>query len=294
MFAAVPRLREFMRTGESTAFRRWLFRCFTDPYTNLRSDRFEVSTIFGATFEGTLSGLVQRAVFHFGVYEPNLTSWIAGALAPGDVFIDVGANVGYFALLAASAAGTGVRVVALEPAPSTFRALQANIARNGATNVRAVNVAAYDKEGTLPIFTVPNEENAGGATLVRAIGPREADVAARPLADVLTAAEIARARIIKIDVEGAEIAAVRGLLPALDAAPSTLEIVVELTAGTERDVRVMLEPLGFNAYVLDNPSTPLEIDPQAPARPVRVTSSAVASADKVTYLVFSRKDASEL
>jgi len=294
MFAAVPRLRDFMRTGTSTGLRRWLFRCFTDPYTNLRSDRFEVMTIFGARFEGTLSGLVQRAVFHFGIYEPNLTTWIADSLAPGDVFVDVGANVGYFSLLAASAAGTSVRVVALEPAPSTFRTLQANLARNGATNVRAVNAAAYDKEGTLPIFTIPTEENAGGATLVRAIGPREADVAARPLADILTAAEMARARIIKIDVEGAEVAAVRGLLPALAGAPSGLEIVVELTAGTERDVRAMLEPLGYNVYVLENPSSPLELDPRAPKRPVRVSSPAVAANDRVTYMVFSRRDAPAL
>jgi len=294
MFATVPRLRDFMRGGRPSGFKRWLFRCFTDPYTNLRGERFEVETVFGARFEGTLSGLVQRAVFHFGVYEPNLTAWIADSLTAGDVFVDVGANVGYFSLLAASAVGTSVRVVALEPAPSTFRALQANLARNGATNVRAVNAAAYDKEGTLPIFTVPTEEHAGGATIVKAIGPREADVAARPLADILTASEIARARIIKIDVEGAEVAAVRGLLPALTAAPPGLEIVVELTAATEGDVRAMLEPLGFNAYVLENPSSPLEIDPGAPARPVRVASSAVARSEKVTYMVFSRKDAPTL
>lgn len=283
-----------MRTGRSRGVRRWVFRCFTDPYTNLRADRFVVETTFGARFEGTLSGLVQRAVFHFGVYEPNLTEWIAGSLAPGDVFVDVGANVGYFSLLAASAVGTTVNVVALEPAPSTFRALQDNLARNGATNVRAVNAAAYDKEDTLPIFTVPSEENAGGATLVRAIGPREADVVARPLADILTAAEIARARIIKIDVEGAEVAAVRGLLPALPAAPKSLEIVVELTAATEGDVRAMLEPLGYHVYVLSNPSTPLDVDPREPSRPVRVRSKAVAAADRVTYMVFSRTDAAAL
>src|SRR5581483_1164816 len=99
---------------------------------------------------------------------------------------------------------------------------------------------------------------------VREIGPREADVEAKPLADILTADEIARARIVKIDVEGAEVAAVQGLLPALPQMPQTVELVIELSASTEREVRAMLEPLGFYPYVLANPSTPLEADVNAP------------------------------
>ena len=294
MFATVPRLRDFMREGEPTGLKRWVFRCFTDPYTNLSDDRFEVTTFFGARFEGTLSGLIQRSVFHFGIYEPNLTAWIVDSLGAGDVFVDVGANVGYFSLLAASAVNTSVRVVAVEPAPSTFRALEENLRRNGATNVRAINAAAYDKVDTLPIFTVPEEEHAGGATLVRQIGPREADVDARPLAGMLTPDEINRTRIVKIDVEGAEIAAVQGLLPALPQMPQTVELVVELSASTEREIRGMLEPLGLYPYVLANPSTPLEADPNAPTRPVRTYAAAAAKNGGVTYIVFSRRDGSML
>jgi FkbM family methyltransferase len=291
MFAVVPRLRDRMRTGRPSGWKRWLFRCFLDPYTNLRDDRLEVTAFFGARFEGTLGGLIVRSVFHFGVYEPNLTAWLMDRLRPGDVFADVGANVGYFSLLGAALVGESGGVVALEPAPSTFRALQENIARNGAGNVRAVNAAAYDREGTLPIFTVSSEEHAGGASIVREMGPREADVVARPLAAILRHDEIARMRLIKIDVEGAEVAAVRGLMPALGRAPQSVEVVVELSAATERDVRVMLEPLGFQAYVLANPSTPLEANPSASARPVRLAHGAAAAAgESVAYVVFSRED----
>jgi FkbM family methyltransferase len=271
MFAAVPLLRGAMRAPGGVGLKRVLYRCFLDPYTNLRAQRFEATSIYGTRFEGTLSGLVQRRLFHFGVFEPNLSDWMWRTLSEGDVMVDVGANVGYFTLLAARAVGPRGAVVAVEAAPSTFAALEANVARNGAANVRTLNVAANDRDDTLPIYTIPGEEHAGGASLARAVGPQEAIVAARPLCDLLTADEIARVRVIKVDVEGAEAAVIRGLLPALDRMRPDVEIVVEVLPETKAAVEALFAQAGFHSRALPNP-----VDPLAPAEAA------------VEYLVFSR------
>ncbi|HXF35116.1 MAG TPA: FkbM family methyltransferase [Candidatus Acidoferrales bacterium] len=253
MFAIVPVVRDYMREGGALPFKRWLYRCFLDPYTNVRTERFETTSVYGTRFEGTLSGLVQRRVFHFGVFEPNLSRFIWETLAPGDTFVDVGANVGYFAVLAARAVGAQGRVVAIEAAPSTFAALEATLERNATTNVRAVNRAAYDRTAVLPMYTVSAEENAGGASVAKTVGPLEAEVVAQPLAEILERDEIARARIVKIDVEGAEAAAVAGLVPALGQTRPDLEIVVEVLAETKDRVSALLAAAGYVPRVLVNP-----------------------------------------
>jgi FkbM family methyltransferase len=270
IFAAVPRLRGYMRDPRGAPFKRWLYRCFLDPYTNFRPERFETTTVFGTRLEGTLSGFVQRRVFHFGIYEPNLTALVRECLQPGDVFVDVGANVGYFSLLAVQLVGPSGSVVAVEAAPSTLETLQRNLARNAAHNVRVVACAAYDRETVLPFYTVSHEENASGATVARAIGPHEADVRAAPLATILTAEEIARARLIKIDVEGAEEAAVAGLLPVIPSLRSDVELIVETLPHTAANVSRMLVAFGFKGRRLPNPPDPLD------------------RSEIVTYLVFSR------
>jgi FkbM family methyltransferase len=285
LFRAAPRLRSWMRAPGARPLKRWIFRCFTDPYTNFRAETFETTAAFGARFRGTLSGLVQRSVFHFGEYEPNLTAFVREHLRPGDVFVDVGANVGYFSLLAARLVGEAGSVVAVEAAPSTFAALEANLARNGAVNVRAVDAAAFDRETTLPIYHIPSEENTGGASVVHDVGPQEALVRAAPLAALLGDAEIARARLIKIDVEGAEVAALRGLLPVIDRLPRDAQLIVETLRANVAEVQAILEPRGYAAHVLANPSSPLDLTAN---KSILVPLAESRAPREVSYLVYAR------
>lgn len=269
--AAVPRIRGWMSNGRNLGVKRWLFRCFTDPYTNFRTDAFETVSADGLRFTGTLSGAIQRIVWHFGVFEPNLSAFLREDLAPGDVFVDVGANVGYFTLLAAKLVGPSGRVVAVEAAPATFAALQAAIARNGAANVRAINEAAFDEVSRLAIYTVDDEENAGGASVVKAVGPPIAEVPARPLADMLTGDEIAGLRLMKIDVEGAEVRAVAGLLAAVARMPAAVQFVVEVLPETRAEIIAQFAGVGMTPRTLPNPIRPIDYPHEA-----------------LEYLIFSR------
>ena len=66
-----------------------------------------------------------------GVWEPYETHLVLNLLEPGGVFVDVGANLGYFSILAAACVGERGRVYAFEPDPDNFALLQANSETNG-------------------------------------------------------------------------------------------------------------------------------------------------------------------
>src|SRR3954466_14688534 len=121
-------------------------------------------TRYGAKLEVDASDIFGTYIAYFGIWEPNLTSWLEGRLRPGDVFVDVGANVGYFPLLASRLVGTEGRVVAVEPFPRTNAVLRRNVAASGVENVRVEDVAVWDSSAELELFGA-SDRIVGGTTL---------------------------------------------------------------------------------------------------------------------------------
>src|SRR5689334_3802567 len=73
--------------------------------------------------------------YYWKCWEPNETWAIRRLLGPGDLFVDIGANIGYFSVLAARSVGAEGRVIAIEPAPPTVAKLRDNLDLNGLSNV---------------------------------------------------------------------------------------------------------------------------------------------------------------
>ena len=94
-----------------------------------------------------------------GKWEPDEGAWLRARIKPGMTVLDVGANVGYHALLAAGAVGDSGRVIALEPDPLNYSLLLANCRRNGVTNVDAVPAAAGATTGSIEL--VRSRDNVG-------------------------------------------------------------------------------------------------------------------------------------
>ncbi|MFD4345046.1 FkbM family methyltransferase [Streptomyces coelicoflavus] len=254
-------------------------------------DRFAVDT----------QDLIQRYLYLFGAWEPHLTGWLRRRLRPGDCFVDVGANIGVFSVLAARLVGERGRVVAVEASPDLHRRLEHNARLNGLGNIRALNAAVSDRARTLT-FTLASSRNTGANSIVPYDGPVESsfETEARTLPELLDPAEIATARVIKIDVEGAEGSVVRGLAPMLGALRPDAEFTVEVAP--ERMARLgdrvdellgVMRDAGFHTYRLANDYAPGSYPPAlrgAPRAPVRRRGPVTGECD----LIFSRVDAERL
>ena len=221
-------LRTYIRFAPFSAGKRWLWSRVMDPYVIWNSHQFVAATVFGVKIKGDAKEILQQYVYYFGAWEPLITHWISRCLKHGDTFVDVGANIGYYSLLASKLVGEGGAVVAIEASPKTFEKLQANLALNGVSNVRPVNLAAADSERTVKLFR-GHDHHIGLATILDDSGfDLECEVETAPLSKILRLNEIERARIIKIDVEGAEFLVVSGMEPILKGDRPDLEIIIEV------------------------------------------------------------------
>jgi FkbM family methyltransferase len=259
-----------------------LLRRFTPPRQG--------NTYFGADILCDPNDLIQRSILNFGVWEPNISYWIGRILRPGDVCIDVGANIGYDTLLASSIVGAAGKVVAIEAAPRIFGLLEHNVRVNRASNVRLVNAAVSDRRQTLTLYS-GGVRNLGATTTLASRGfPIETTVEAWALAQLLSPEEIAGAKLIKIDIEGGELPVLTGLLTEVSRFPSEMVVIVEASwqdnpAGWE-SVFAQFVAAGFTAYEIENHySLEWYLNWRAPSALKQVFSCPTAQTD----LLFSRQ-----
>jgi FkbM family methyltransferase len=166
--------------------------------------------IFGAELELDVSNYVDRTIF-MGCYEPVNTFLFKQILRPGGTAVDVGANIGYFTLLAASLVGDTGRVIAAEAHPRNFEILAAAGERNGLTQVRPVNLGLSDESGSGQIIMADQKEYANRtASMVPQSGLTGPTIQLRTLDDCLEEWSIDAVDLLKIDVDGFETKVVRG------------------------------------------------------------------------------------
>ncbi|HWE39946.1 MAG TPA: FkbM family methyltransferase [Isosphaeraceae bacterium] len=170
--------------------------------------------VFGYPMTLDLADYMQRMMY-LGAYEREETRIISGWLKPGMTFVDVGANVGYFTLLASRRVGAGGRVIAIEPSPIVHERLAEVVASNGlAAEVHRIGLS--DENGTCTLFLPPAEVGNHSPTMVRYEGSgSEVSVPVRRLDDCLDEWGVAAVDLLKIDVEGHEPAVFRGASRAL-------------------------------------------------------------------------------
>jgi FkbM family methyltransferase len=236
-------------------FRRVVFRGYNFIAKRLNR-RIVAKTYFGAKMMCDPNDYIQRMIFSFGFWEPHISMYIQETLEPGDVFVDVGANVGYHTLLAAKVIGETGAVVAVEAARETFILLQDNLALNQCQNVCAANVAASDRHGQLRLFS-RSGMSLGETTTVASRGfSFSGNVTAAPLSDIIPASLIQRVRLVKIDIEGGEIPVMNDLLSNMDRYSPRLEVIAEVSVNELRpawtNIIRRMRANGFSVYSLTN------------------------------------------
>jgi len=140
-----------------------------------------------------------------GRYEPKMVDVLRKYLQPGSVFIDLGANEGYFSVIASQIVGPRGTVIAVEPQSRLQSVILANLALNTCYNVRMVRAVVSSQTGTVRLQLTP-ELNNGGSSLFRTTSypvPTE-EVQSFTLAELLSRTGIERCDLMKVDIEGAE------------------------------------------------------------------------------------------
>jgi FkbM family methyltransferase len=145
----------------------------------------------------------QRHAFWLGGYERHLQGHIARALRKGSTFYDIGANVGFYSLLASFLIDPGT-VFAFEPLPRNVGYLQRHLVLNGVRNVKVLEMAISDEIGTAKFQT----EQTGAMGQLNAAG--DLCVKMSTLDALLQSGEISPPDYIKMDIEGAEFGALVG------------------------------------------------------------------------------------
>ena len=202
----------------------------------------------------------------FGQWEgASMRVWIRAA-RQAHVILDVGSNTGLYAL-AAKAVAPLASVVAFEPVERIREKLQANVGLNQ-FHLQVVPAAVSDRDG-LGVLLDTGEEHELSATMdetgaVLADKPREeVSVPVVQLDTLVSAGTIRPPDLIKIDVEGHEAAALRGMMNQLEGKRPALLIEV-LSTGAADEVDRLTRPFGYVVYRLDQDG-PQQLDAVAPA-----------------------------
>jgi len=266
----------YMKTAQHAELYRlraksWRLRIKKYPLTTLWCgivDRFFDIFIYRLRLHGPLIGArtfwgekitvnfpAYRSVYHHGLidgYELPVEDFFVRELKDNDTFFDIGANIGFYTLLASALAKN---VHSFEPTPRTYGILVANVSSKN--NVTLVNKACMDKGGSLTISDF-GVTNAGSNTVKAVDGATTISIEATTI-DLYCEEHHIIPSVMKIDVEGAESRVIAGATRTLATHRPLLVIELWDRAGNEENFKGtvgQLAALGYGAYQFD-PSNPL-------------------------------------
>lgn len=201
----------------------------------------------------------QRRIYFLDRYESREIKLCKKLLSSGDIFIDVGANIGWFTIGAARQVGQAGKVIAFEPSSQINPQLQRNIYLNKLSNVKVEKIALSDENGTA-ILSGYTEENIGLPSIVGNSDNYEKSgsekVETVRFDDYYQRASLGKIRLIKIDAEGAEMKILEGmgkLLEKKDVDCLIIEVREEAMGKGKNaeEVMVYLENYGYSIFEIN-------------------------------------------
>jgi FkbM family methyltransferase len=199
-------------------------------------------------------------------WEPWTTELIRALLRPGSTFVDVGANVGYFTLLAGSIVGPTGRVIAFEPNPELASLIARSLSVNGLHSwTELVEAAAMSEPGRLEFKRFAGHQGSSGFYVTDELAAQFHDTLERIVVDCTTLDDALAGRglqidLIKIDAEGAEPEVIAGAERLLEEQRG-MQVIMEYTPSNRPAVEALIER-GYRMCVLgqDHSLTPIEAD----------------------------------
>lgn len=253
-----PAIRRFVRNH----YRRWC-----------REEDAAIATRYGFTILASPHDYASYGIYFFGDYDPRMTDALRHLLRPGMTAWDVGTERGWFTLLMAACVGKVGRVDAFEAFPPNVERLRSNLALNDFPQVRVHAVAVSDGAGTLH-FEPPSDavtghkgflsDCSGVGHLTPTPSPTSIRVPSLVLDELAERERLSRLDLIKMDIEGAETAALRGARETLRRFRPVL--AVEYNRATLRragssleELDALLAELGYDRLHLTTTFRPVDL-----------------------------------
>jgi FkbM family methyltransferase len=192
-----------------------------------------------------------------GLYEPTSVALVKRLVRPGMRCLDIGAQTGFYTCLMASRTGSEGSVTAIEPMPQSFELLTRNVHENGYQDrVKLHPIGASDADGSLTVSAVSNM-----FVVAQVDGAQRVEIPSRRLQSLLAGP----LDVVKIDIEGHEPAALRGMQDLLREFHPVIvteanEYWLRRGSGCSSDDYVaFLAELGYDVYVEEDLSAPLKV-----------------------------------
>lgn len=160
-----------------------------------------------------------------GIWEEYETEVLLKLLKPGDVFLDIGANIGYYTVIASVVVGDSGKVFSFEPDPDNFALLESNANLNSLKNACLVNAALSSATSAGALYL--NPENCGDHQVHDPDGSRDRVPIQLLHGSDFLEQHISSVNFIKIDTQGAEVEVLSGLLPLIKKALPSLSMITE-------------------------------------------------------------------
>lgn len=201
--------------------------------------------------------VVSQSLISFGTWEEHETNLFKKNIKKGDVVIDVGANIGYYTLIAAELVGKNGKVFAFEPNTRNCALLKKNVEVNGYKNVEIIDKALSDFNGTGKLF-LTNEDNYGDLRIFNSNDNRESVGIKLITLDSFLNKKKINVNVIKMDVQGAEVRVLKGATNTLKK-NKQLKLFTEfwpkalkLSGSSQYEYADILNSNKFSIYEIDN------------------------------------------
>ena len=154
---------------------------------------------------------VETLIYERGTYEDGTLSVMRSCLNKGEVFLDIGSNVGLMTMFASRLVKDSGKVYSFEPDPTLMAILKENKSINGFENVNTYQKALGSNSGKSTLYRKP-EVNRGAGSLIKGKTKHtnEVDVEVKTLDDFITENQVPNIKMVKIDVEGWELEVLKG------------------------------------------------------------------------------------
>ena len=203
-----------------------------------------------------------RALFVSGEYEPVSMAALQRFLSPETVFLDIGANVGLYTLIASRRVGHDGHVYSFEPSSRELAVLRRNVSLSNCANVTVIPAAVADRMGT-GTLRIAAGRHRGQNTLAQSFGypgvdeERKESVALVSLDELHRAGKIRRPNVIKIDAEGSELHVLQGAKSLLSEAMPVIafevnDTLLRASGASAAAVVDLLLALGYRLHRLDD------------------------------------------